>query len=304
VDFVTPRVPWTPIDVMQLLFVWIAALFIGQTTYGIFAPPKVEGLHPVRHEDNQTLSVEFLPNNKYKSTAENGTFSFKGKFAPQDRNTIILSPYKSDKTHNVILKTTERDRLGIIIINIIFVQCSMVILIGILLFRYRINWNSAFGKLKDGPWVISLSCLIGLGFIIPAFGLNFISQIIVTALGGEVTTQEAVKMVSNSGSSTELILQALSVVILAPIAEELFFRGVVYTAIKQAGYPGLAVGFSAIFFASIHGSLTLILPLTLLAIVLIWIYEKTGSIFAPILVHATFNAVNFTMIKLLPEMMN
>ena len=111
-------------------------------------------------------------------------------------------------------------------------------------------------------------------------------------------------MVSTSGSSTELILQALSVVILAPIAEELFFRGVVYTAIKQAGYPGLAIGFSAIFFASIHGSLALILPLTLLAIVLIWIYEKTGSIFAPILVHATFNAVNFTMIKLLPEMIN
>ena len=43
------------------------------------------------------------------------------------------------------------------------------------------------------------------------------------------------------------------------------------------------------------------LPLTVLAVILVWLYEKTGSIVAPVLMHAAFNAVNFAMIKLLPQ---
>ena len=111
-------------------------------------------------------------------------------------------------------------------------------------------------------------------------------------------------MVSISSSQTELILQAFSVVILAPIAEELFFRGVIYTSIKQAGLPNLAIGFSAIFFAAIHGSWALMLPLIVLSLILVWIYERTGSIIAPIVMHTTFNAVNFAMIKCLPPLTN
>ena len=44
------------------------------------------------------------------------------------------------------------------------------------------------------------------------------------------------------------------------------------------------------------------LPLTVLAVVLVWLYEKTGSIIAPIIMHATFNAINFALIKLAPNL--
>ncbi len=109
-------------------------------------------------------------------------------------------------------------------------------------------------------------------------------------------------MVSMSSSQTELILQAFSVVILAPIAEELFFRGVIYTSIKQARLPKLAIAFSAIFFAAIHGSWALMLPLTVLSLILVWIYERTGTIIAPIVLHATFNGFSFALIKCLPAL--
>ena len=138
-----------------------------------------------------------------------------------------------------------------------------------------------------------LPIALGAVFIFPALGLHHVSQSIIVFCGGEPSTQEAVKMVAMSNSQTELALQALSVMFFAPIAEELLFRGVIYTSIKQAGHPKLAIGFSAIIFAAIHGSLALMLPLAALAWALVWIYEKTGTIIAPILMHATFNAINF-----------
>ena len=70
---------------------------------------------------------------------------------------------------------------------------------------------------------------------------------------------------------------------------------------RDLGHRRMAIAASSLLFAAIHGSLALMLPLTVLAVVLVWLYEKTGSIIAPILMHAAFNAVNFAMIKLIPQ---
>jgi hypothetical protein len=89
---------------------------------------------------------------------------------------------------------------------------------------------------------------------------------------------------------------------MAPIAEELLFRGVIYSSIKQIGYQRAAIAISSALFAAVHSSWALILPLIVLAYILVWLYEKTGSLFAPIVMHATFNAINFTLIKLSPQL--
>ena len=120
-------------------------------------------------------------------------------------------------------------------------------------------------------------------------------------MGGEPTSQEAVEMVARASAPPELALQALSVVVMAPICEELLFRGVIYPSLRDLGHHRLAIAASSLLFAAIHGSLALMLPLTVLAVILVWLYEKTGSIIAPVLMHAAFNAVNFAMIKLLPQ---
>jgi hypothetical protein len=87
---------------------------------------------------------------------------------------------------------------------------------------------------------------------------------------------------------------------MAPVAEELLFRGVIYSSIKQIGYQRAAVAISSILFAAVHSSWALMLPFIVLALTLVWLYEKTGSLFAPMVLHASFNAINFAMIKLVP----
>jgi membrane protease YdiL (CAAX protease family) len=90
-------------------------------------------------------------------------------------------------------------------------------------------------------------------------------------------------------------LGAVSIV-LAPIAEEALFRGIFYPAVKALGYPRLALIGTSILFAAIHLNVVTFLPLLVLALGLVLLYERTGNLLAPIAAHAVFNAINFAML--------
>jgi membrane protease YdiL (CAAX protease family) len=87
-------------------------------------------------------------------------------------------------------------------------------------------------------------------------------------------------------------LVVLSIVILAPIAEEVFFRGVVFNAwLREGGRKWAFIG-SSILFAVIHISVVALLPIFLLGLALAWIYERTGNLLAPMAMHATVNGIS------------
>src|SRR5450759_3774056 len=84
-------------------------------------------------------------------------------------------------------------------------------------------------------------------------------------------------------------------VLLAPVAEEFIFRGMLYPFVKQLGSPRYALfGISAIF-ALIHLDAGTLVPLFVLALALTWLYEKTDNLLAPITAHALFNAANLVL---------
>lgn len=93
----------------------------------------------------------------------------------------------------------------------------------------------------------------------------------------------------------------LSVVVLAPVAEEMFFRGLLYRVFKgffaplRCG-PSAAAALSGALFALIHADAFVFLPLALMGVMLCMAYEKSGSILSPIIVHALFNALNLGII--------
>ena len=295
----TPRVPWNPLEVMQLLLAWIFALMLGQLAFNLIIPPKIEGEHTVK-DGNQTLSVTFLDSTQYTHAEHNGTYQFQGEGTAINRYALTLSP-EDEPEIAVTFVGTLRDRIGLLATNILFVQLSALGLIALLLRYHKISWSAAFGSITDHQRTLGLPLLYGIGFVVPALGLHLVSQQLIIALGGEPTSQEAVEMVARASAPPELALQALSVVVFAPVCEELLFRGVLYPSLRDLGHRRMAIAASSLLFAAIHGSLALMLPLTVLAVVLVWLYEKTGSIIAPILMHAAFNAVNFAMIKLIPQ---
>ena len=88
------------------------------------------------------------------------------------------------------------------------------------------------------------------------------------------------------------ILLALPVVCLAaPIVEETVFRAVLYRWLRGVLPVGVAMVLSGAVFAAAHAVTLLFLPLLGLGILLAWIYERSGSIWPGVTVHALFNLV-------------
>ena len=85
-------------------------------------------------------------------------------------------------------------------------------------------------------------------------------------------------------------------IVLAPVAEEAIFRGVLYTAIKQQGYPRLALWGTSGVFAVMHANELTLLPLLIFALVLVHLYETFGNLLAPIVAHSLFNTANFLIL--------
>lgn len=102
-------------------------------------------------------------------------------------------------------------------------------------------------------------------------------------------------------TGSDPLFMILGTVLLAPIAEELLHRGLVFGCLYTK-YPRAAYGVSALLFASIHvlsyvghspaGYLALALIQYLPAgLILAWSYQRSGSIFTPMLIHMINNAV-------------
>ncbi len=82
--------------------------------------------------------------------------------------------------------------------------------------------------------------------------------------------------------------------VIGPFFEEVFFRGLCYSALKARWGTLTATLVSAGFFALIHENSFAFWPIFVLGCVLALLYEKRGSLIAPITLHITHNAVFIT----------
>lgn len=120
----------------------------------------------------------------------------------------------------------------------------------------------------------------------------------IQSLGAE-PMQDSVKLLQESKDPLVIILMATAAVIVAPVCEEVVFRGYLYPAMKKFSGPWVAGFCSALIFAAAHGNLAAVLPLFLLGAVFVLLYERTGSIWAPIAVHLCFNGATVAIQLLL-----
>lgn len=77
--------------------------------------------------------------------------------------------------------------------------------------------------------------------------------------------------------------------VVAPIEEEILFRGVVYAGLRARWGSGVAAAVSAVVFGVIHVP-AVIVP-TVLGVVLAALYSRTGSVWPGVLVHVLNNAL-------------
>lgn len=124
-----------------------------------------------------------------------------------------------------------------------------------------------------------------------------------------VVLKQLIEAVSTHNHATTALF-IFSAVILAPLLEELLFRGIIQTAVAEMAGPGaprvemrwLAVLVTSVLFVLSHisvGSWHMLAPLFALSLVLGWLYERHGRLSLPIFVHMGFNALNIVLTLLI-----
>lgn len=161
--------------------------------------------------------------------------------------------------------------------------------------EHGLTWAGAFGFGNRWPRAVVHGMVMTILFMPIGLGLQRISIAVLDWLGHETTSQTALKALEVSQGWPERLALGFVAIVLAPIAEEIIFRGILYPTIKRYGFPRLALWGTSLLFALIHASAPIFIPLLVLALALTLLYEMTDNLLAPIVAHSLFNAINFAM---------
>jgi hypothetical protein len=178
-------------------------------------------------------------------------------------------------------------------------QGAALILIAHFVREHGVSWKEAFGLANNRRQAIMLGAILACLFLPLGMGLQWLSAQVMVHLPHlqlKPQEQEAVQTLQLAVTWFNRLALAGVTIVLAPAAEEMLFRGILYPWIKQAGFPRLALWGTALLFAAIHLNLVTFVPLTVLALGLTVLYDRTDNLWAPIAAHALFNAMNFVIL--------
>jgi len=172
-----------------------------------------------------------------------------------------------------------------------------------LLRQHQVCWRDLIGWAGPGLGrALGLALAAGLFMTLGALLLNKGSAWVLEQVRLEPTEQPTVKLLQLTVGWGQRLAFGLGAIVLAPVVEEILFRGVVFGFLRQVFRGSVAYWASALAFAAIHMNLLTFVPLVFIGLVLAWVYERTGRLVAAMLTHALFNAVNFTLLSFQHEL--
>jgi membrane protease YdiL (CAAX protease family) len=122
--------------------------------------------------------------------------------------------------------------------------------------------------------------------------VSAVSGLVMRAVGVENPQRESLGWV-REGSSLEIVLAGIGIVLVAPIVEEVFFRGYVFRGYLAAKDARTAFIGSALLWSVIHGLPALIPALFVMGLILAYLYRRSGTLLAPVVAHILNNGVAF-----------
>jgi hypothetical protein len=152
-------------------------------------------------------------------------------------------------------------------------------------------------------WGLSLENL-GVGFeealkaLAPLFIVIIVFQFGLTQLFPKwfEGDQAAVQMANMANAPIQKMMMFLLAGLMAPVIEEIVFRGFLYETLKcflPVGFSALWVG---IFFGIVHMHLGNLLALTVLGVAFAIVYERSKTLWSSIFLHGIFNTLQLVML--------
>jgi len=189
--------------------------------------------------------------------------------------------------------------------NLVASAAVAIVIVGLLLLwlsRYHPGWRTAVGFPRR-PWPeVGAGVLFGAAlYPVIVLGVGLALTAILQAVSGH--SVRAPRQLPTHLSAVGVGVSVVYAVVIAPIHEELFFRGMLFRSIRDNyGFGAGAVG-SGLAFGLIHyvpgtalGTLLLMSVMVFTGIGLAYVYEKRGNIVATVVAHATFNVIGLILI--------
>jgi uncharacterized protein len=203
---------------------------------------------------------------------------------------VIGSALTAPFTDDALALGSGEGEISLLGSAVILVAAQLGLLIVGYLFVYRTNALAALPSFPGRDPIRAVAA--GLGWGVLAWIGSTIVLFLVSELLARIGRPPPVGPAEQAIALLNPWLVTVAIVVFAPIAEELFFRGIVFNAwLREAGRMWAYVG-SAALFAAIHLSLESLLPIFLLGLALAWVYQRTGNLLAPITMHATVNGIS------------
>ena len=167
------------------------------------------------------------------------------------------------------------------------------------LYKYRSKIKDfGFNKiniLKTLPYIFgAYLAFIGLSILIAV-----ISSISGTELPGFQSQSPILPLFGTDNFS--FVIAIIVIVIIAPIIEEMFFRGYILQTLSKNLSTSTSSIITALIFASVHFEFQSFIPIFLLGIILNWLFLKFNSIWPSILFHFLNNIITFTIFYYIGE---
>ena len=147
-------------------------------------------------------------------------------------------------------------------------------------------------RVADWPWFAG-------GILLQFVALEAVA--LITVVAGSAPKQDVARALEHSGTIAK-VLGALAVVVAAPLAEELLFRGLLLRSLLRRFGAVAAVLVSGGVFALVHlldpNTITLLAPLALVGVVSGIRVVRTGELSQSILLHAGFNCFTAAVLLL------
>ena len=182
-------------------------------------------------------------------------------------------------------KNAMNDATGIIVTTVVFTVISIAVFLLAKWCEVSRHW------IRTRPWVTLIWCVVAaLGAIIPS-----------------VWIQEHMPELPNIAEDTfDMIMKDrwgyLAVGLLAPLGEEMVFRGAVLRSLLQwCSKPWVAIAISALIFAAAHMNPAQLPHAFLIGLLLGWLYYRTDSIVPGMVYHWINNSVAYIMYNLYPS---
>jgi membrane protease YdiL (CAAX protease family) len=172
------------------------------------------------------------------------------------------------------------------------------LLLSVPFLRYHhTGWRAVLGLNRPGLTRDLVWALFAFALLLPVtLALQAASVAVFQHFHWATGSQAAVQLLLAAKSPVMRGYLILFAVVIAPVAEEFLFRGVLFPVLRQLGLPVAAWLVPNFLFALIHGDPVIGMPLFGLALGLTWLYQHTGRLVTNILVHSLFNAANVVVL--------